>query len=77
MEKHQKMMNDLLSKKGAEFDAAYIDMMFMDHEEDIQKFENEATNGSDAEIKAFASKTLPVLKMHYDRVKSVKDSMKK
>ena len=75
-EKHQKHIDELKAKKGAEFDKAYVDMMVDDHKEDISKFETEANNGKDADIKAFASKTLPVLNKHLQHVQGLKDGMK-
>ena len=39
-------------------------MMVSDHKEDIKAFEKEAKNGSDADLKQFASTTLPTLNQH-------------
>jgi len=74
--KHQEHINELQGKTGAEFDKAYMDLMVEDHEEDIEAFEKEVNKGSDAEIKAFASKTLPVLKMHQEMAKTIHGKMK-
>ena len=75
-EKHKMHIDDLKSKKGADFDKAYVDMMVDDHKEDISKFEDEANNGKNAEVKAFASKTLPVLKKHLESILAVQAGMK-
>jgi putative membrane protein len=75
-EKHQKHINDLKDKKAADFDKDYISMMVDDHEEDIKKFEEEANNGKDAELKAFAAGKLPILRKHLEMAKSIKDAMK-
>ena len=75
-EKHQKHIDELKAKKGADFDKDYVEMMVDDHKEDISKFETEANNGKDADVKAFASKTLPVLNKHLQHVQTVKDGMK-
>lgn len=64
MEKHQKMVNDLTTKIGKEFDKEYMNMMVDDHKKDIDAFEKAADKGNDADIKAFAAKTLPTLKRH-------------
>lgn len=76
-EEQQNHINELKEKKGAEFDQAYVDMMVNDHKEDINKFENEAKNGKDADVRAFASKTLPVLQKHLQSVQTIQDGMKK
>ena len=45
------------SMSDANFDKEYIDMMVKDHEKDLAAFQGEAKNGSDPDVKAFASKT--------------------
>jgi len=77
MEKHQQHIDMLKSKKGAEFDQEYINMMVDDHQEDVEKFSDESTKGTDADVKAFATKTLPVLKKHLQHVKMVDEGMTK
>ncbi|WP_026260008.1 DUF4142 domain-containing protein [Segetibacter koreensis] len=76
-EEQQKHIDDLKTKKGADFDKAYVDMMVDDHKEDISKFEDESKNGKDADVKAFASKTLPVLNKHLSSIQSIQQGMKK
>ncbi len=51
-------------------------MMVDDHEEDVENFEKASQNAKDAELKAFATKTLAVLKQHLEMAKSIKDGMK-
>jgi putative membrane protein len=60
----------------ANFDKEYIDMMVKDHEKDLSAFQAEANNGTDADVKAFASKTSAVIKKHLDTVKSAQAKMK-
>lgn len=60
---HQSMVQTLSSKSGAAFDAAYGEHMNADHSKAIALFEG-ASKGSDAELAAFAKKTLPTLKEH-------------
>ena len=75
-EDHQEHFNDLKAKKGADFDKAYMDMMVKDHKEDVDAFEDAAQDTEDAEVSAFASKTLPVLKMHLDSAQAIHDALK-
>ncbi|MEJ7680231.1 MAG: DUF4142 domain-containing protein [Segetibacter sp.] len=77
LEKHQMHITELKAKKGAEFDQAYVDMMVNDHQEDVSKFEDESKNGKDPAVKAFATKTLPVLQKHLASIKAIQDGMKK
>ena len=74
---HQEHINDLKNKTGSEFDKDYIDMMVKDHKEDVDKFEDMAKNSDNADVKAFASKTLPVLKKHLAEAKRIQDQLKK
>lgn len=63
-EKHQESVTKLSAMSGAEFDRAYSKMMLKDHEKDVKEFERQSTKGVDADIKAFATKTLPTLQEH-------------
>ncbi len=76
-EKQQNHINDMKAKKGADFDKDYVDMMVDDHKEDISKFEDESKNGKDPDVKAFATKTLPVLQKHLKSIQAIQDGMKK
>jgi putative membrane protein len=60
----------------ANFDKQYIEMMVKDHEKDLAAFQAEAKDGSDAEVKAFASKTAEVIKKHLALVKAAQGKMK-
>lgn len=57
-------INHLQGLKGAEFDAAYMKRTVKDHQETIKLFEKQIASGDDADIKSFASKTLPTLQEH-------------
>jgi len=70
-DKHKKHMDDLMKKKGKDFDKAYMDMMVDDHEKDVKKFEKAANECKEPTIKAFAAKTLPVLRTHLDSAKAI------
>ncbi len=51
-------------KSGAEFDKSFASTMVSDHKTVIKMFAKESREGDDADLKAFAKKTLPTLKMH-------------
>lgn len=72
---HMNKVNDLKKKSGADFDKEYMKEMVDDHEKDVDKFKKEGEDGTDAEIKAFASKTLPILIVHQDSAKSIRDAL--
>lgn len=74
--KKMTMISDLKKEKGVKFDKKYISSMVDDHEKDTDKFRNYAQNGDNAELKAFAAKTLPILEMHLDSAKKINDAIK-
>jgi putative membrane protein len=62
---------------GSNFDEQYLSTMEQDHQKTINLFQTEAKNGSDADVKAFANKTLPTLQKHLKMVKDTQGKMKK
>ena len=50
--------------------------MVSDHKEDIKKFQRVADKGKDAELKQFASQTLPTLKEHLQLAESTAQQVK-
>lgn len=74
-QKHQDHITEFTSKKGTEFDKAYMEMMVEEHNDTIEKFETASENDEDAEVKAFAVKTLPVLNKHLAEAKKIKDML--
>lgn len=76
LQKHQDKIDKLREKSGADFDKDYVDMMVSDHKEDVDAFQDAADNLEDADVKAFATKTLPVLKAHLQSIQQIQDSMK-
>ncbi|HET6556744.1 MAG TPA: DUF4142 domain-containing protein [Prolixibacteraceae bacterium] len=73
---HRNKMNDIQKKTGADFDKEYMGEMVDDHEKDVDKFKRYAENGNDPELKAFAAKTLPILLMHQDSAKKIRDAIR-
>ncbi len=73
---HQKKADDLNKKSGADFDKAYISAMVDGHQSTINDFEKASKNTKDADVKAWADKTLPTLRMHLDSAKAIKKILK-
>jgi putative membrane protein len=69
--KHQAMAEQLATLHGAEFDRAYLAGQVADHEQTVTLFTTQATEGHDAELKAFATKTLPTLQEHLRLVRAL------
>lgn len=66
---HQKLLDKVKAAKGAEFDKAYMAAQVTAHDEAVALFTNAAKNVKDPGLKAFAEKTLPVIKEHQDHAK--------
>jgi putative membrane protein len=60
----QEMMAKLQNSRGPSSIAPTMDHMVKDHQKDVAAFKQEASAGRDAQIKAFAAKTLPTLQEH-------------
>jgi putative membrane protein len=54
----------LAALSGAAFDRAYMDVMVAAHEKTIALMEQQAKNGTDPDLKAWAAKTLPTVQQH-------------
>jgi putative membrane protein len=60
----QATIDRLTALSGSQFDSAYMDQVKSDHEAQIALFQDEAKNGSDAQLKHFAQSTVPSLRRH-------------
>ena len=72
----QKKADDLSKKTGKDFDKAYVNAMVDGHKNAVKLFTDASNNCKDADLKAFATKTLPTLKMHLDSINAIHDAMK-
>jgi putative membrane protein len=64
----------LKTLSGAEFDRAYAQAMVTDHRKAIKMFGMESQNGTDPDLKQFASATLPALKQHLQMAEEIAGS---
>ena len=67
----------LSALNGPAFDLAYMQDMVKDHQADVAEFKKEAKSGSDPDVKAFASKTLPTLQDHLAMAQQTLSGLKK
>jgi len=70
-DKHQAVVDKLTGLDGAAFDQAYVQEMVKDHQEDVKKFQDEADNGRDPDLKAFAAETLPIIQDHLQHIQGI------
>ena len=72
---HKEVMGKLSPLKGAEFDRAYVKAMVEDHVKDVTAFEAVSKNATDADVKAYATKTLPTLQQHLQMIRGIAAKM--
>lgn len=75
-EEHQKHVDEMKEKSGAEFDKMYMELMVEDHNEDIKLFESASNDGNDSDVQAFSKNTLTGLQMHLDSARAVNEAVK-
>jgi putative membrane protein len=67
---------DRLSKlSGEQFDRAYMQLMVRDHRKDVSDFRKQSTSAKDADVKSFASQTLPTLEDHLKMAEQTQSSL--
>jgi len=75
-EAHQKQSNELNEKTGTDFDKKYAALMEEDHVKVLAFMEHEARKGTDPDLKAFANKMVPVINVHLNAIRKIKDGLK-
>ena len=68
----QATLDDLKSKKGAEFDTAYAAAQVSGHEKTLTELKNYAASGDNAALKTFAQELVPIVTEHRDKAKALK-----
>jgi putative membrane protein len=69
--KHQKLIDDLNSASSQDFDKTYAKQQVDGHQAAVKLFKRYAARGDDADLKAFAEKTLPTIEHHLDAAKKL------
>src|SRR5207249_7524409 len=80
-------LKSIASKKGVQLpskehsgkwisDMAYMDMMVKDHEKDLAEFKEEASSGSDPDVKKFADDTAKMVQEHLDLAKETQGKLR-
>lgn len=68
---HDKMIAPLEKLKGAGFDHRYVQEMIAGHTKAIAIYKKEADDAQSADLKAYATQTLPTLQKHLDGAKDL------
>jgi putative membrane protein len=72
LRKHARHLRHLDNLSGQAFDRAYINMMVEAHKDDIDEFEDASKKAADADVRAFATRQLPILRMHRDSATAIR-----
>lgn len=70
----QKDVDMMKKMMGKSFDMHYVGMMVDDHKKTVDMFKTAASGADDADLKAWAGKTLPTLQMHLDSIQAIKSA---
>ena len=73
---HQAAYDRISKLSGKDFDREYMNRMEKDHEKTVALFELANQKATDTELKSFASKTLPTLRMHLDMARESNNKVK-
>lgn len=68
----QRSLDALKTKKGADFDAAYIEAQTKGHQETLEKLKAYSATGDVASLKEFATRLVPIVTGHLNMAKGLK-----
>lgn len=68
---HIAMKQMMMNLSGRDFDTAYMNAQVRDHQATITLMQNEISNGSNQDVKNYASSKLPTIQMHYHMADSI------
>lgn len=72
---HETLAEQLEGKTGNEFDEDYMDTMETAHKMDLAMYKAKDGNATNPSVKAYASKTLPILQTHHNTATSTEDKV--
>ncbi len=73
---HKKVVDEISGKSGKGFDKAYMSAMVNDHEKTVKLLQKESKSAQDADLKSWASKTLPTVEEHLNMATTTKKKLK-
>jgi len=70
---HQEVYDNITGKSGIGYDLAYIKAMEEQHQDMVRRYEDMTENGVSMEVKQYASKQLPLLRLHLEKATALED----
>ncbi len=71
---HQSTYDTLNGLRGRAFDRQYLEGQLSDHQDQVTLFQNEAQNGTDPEVKAFAARNVGTVQHHLTELQRMNGS---
>lgn len=72
-EDEQEKLTKMAGIKDKDFNEEFLEHQISCHKKSIDLYEDQAEDGKDADLRAFAAKTLPTLKGHLETAKRLED----
>lgn len=72
---HQREINRLQGITALQFDRAYMTLMVQGHQKDVNLFQTQAQSAQSAQVRNWASSSLPVLQQHLDLARQLATQM--
>nr|WP_199156418.1 DUF4142 domain-containing protein [Pedobacter sp. ASV2] len=73
---HKKKAEELSKLTGTNFDKKYVEAMVDGHKKTLKLMQDEGKDGKDADLKAFANKTAPIVQAHLNMINKIHESIK-
>ena len=70
-QQHQALLQQLQGAQGAQFDRVYVQQQVQAHQQAVDLFGNYARAGDNAQLKQWASQTLPALQQHLQQAQQL------
>jgi putative membrane protein len=74
--KHRETIDRVAKRTGEEFNKAFVSEMITAHKRGVSAFEKADASAKDADLKAFIGKTLPILKLHLQKLEALEKGSK-
>lgn len=73
---HRRLLDSLSTMNGVQFDSVYIHNQVLDHQATRTLLQSQISNGNNRRLVDYASKNLPIVNGHLQRVQNLQDSLR-
>jgi len=75
-QQHAQMLQQLRDAQGAEFDRLYLQQQVQAHQKAVDMFGNYVRRGNNAQLKQWATRTLPTLQDHLQQAQQLQEALR-